>query len=173
MHSTAECCAPVWCRSTHTHLNDTTINDALPIVAACLRPTSVDNLPTLAGIQPAELRRDGATLPPARRAMEPGHLLHSALTRPSTANARRLTSRHVPAAQHLISGRIANGMWSGRKVPQDSAFLFPTRVLVRQPWNTNVGHGYPGNMRSFTWNYVSARRCAFNSSVASFFVCDL
>ena len=37
--------------------------------------------------------------------MEPGHLLHSALTRPSSANARRLKSRHpfVPAAQHLIA----------------------------------------------------------------------
>jgi len=37
-------------------------------------------------------------------------------------------------------------------------------------WNTNVGHGYPGHMRSSTSNYVSARRRAFNSSQASFFV---
>ena len=37
--------------------------------------------------------------------MEPGHLLHSALTRPSSANARRLRSKHpfVSAAQQLIS----------------------------------------------------------------------
>jgi len=37
--------------------------------------------------------------------MEPGHLLHSALTRPSNVDARRLKSRHpfVPAAQQLIS----------------------------------------------------------------------
>jgi len=36
--------------------------------------------------------------------MEPGHLLHSALTHPSSAKTRRLKSRHpfVPAAQHLI-----------------------------------------------------------------------
>jgi len=63
-----------------------------------------DNFPILAGIQPAELRRNGATLSPARHAMEPGHLLHSALTRPSNADARRLKSRHpfVPAAQQLI-----------------------------------------------------------------------
>ena len=39
----------------------------------CLRPTPVDNLPILAGIQPAELRRSGATLRLGRRAMEPGH----------------------------------------------------------------------------------------------------
>jgi len=36
-----------------------------------------DNLPILAGIQPTEFRRKGAILPLARRAMEPGHLLHS------------------------------------------------------------------------------------------------
>ena len=62
VHSTAEYCAPVWCRSAHTRLTDPTINDALRIVTGCLRPTPADNLPILAGIQPAELRRSGATL---------------------------------------------------------------------------------------------------------------
>ena len=74
-------------------------------------PSRTPMLPTLADIQPAELRRNGATLSLARRAMEPhmttstGHLLYSVLTRPSGANARRLKSRHpfVTAAQHLIS----------------------------------------------------------------------
>ena len=44
--------------------------------------------------------------------MEPGHLLHSALTRPSSANARRLKSRHpfVPAAQQLISSSDDNSI---------------------------------------------------------------
>jgi len=41
-------------------------------------PTPADNLPIPAGIQPAELRCRGATLSLALRAMEPGHLLHSA-----------------------------------------------------------------------------------------------
>jgi len=54
----------------------------------------VDNLPILAGIQPAELRHSGVTLFLGRRAMEPGHLLHSALTRLSNTDARRLKSRH-------------------------------------------------------------------------------
>jgi len=94
----------VWCRSAHAHLIDPTINDALRIVTGCLRPTPADNLPILIGIQPAELRRKGVTLSLVRRAMEPGHLLHSALTCSSSASARRLKSRHpfVPAAQ-LIS----------------------------------------------------------------------
>jgi len=105
VHSTAEYCAPVWCRSAHTCLIDPTINDALGNVTGCLRRTPADNLPTLTGIQPAELHRIGATLSLARHAMEPGHLLYSVLTRPSSANARHLKSRHpfVPATQHLIS----------------------------------------------------------------------
>jgi len=118
VHSTAEYCAPVWCRSAHIRLIDPTINDALRIVTGCLRPTPADNLPILAGIQPAELRRSGATLSLGRRAMEPGHLLHSALTRPSSAVARRLKSRHpfVPAAQPLISlsdnNKIRAAQWA-------------------------------------------------------------
>jgi len=50
--------------------------------------------------------------------MQPAHLLHSALTRPSSANARRLKSRHpfVPAAQQLISfsdnNNIRSAIWA-------------------------------------------------------------
>ena len=112
VHSTAEYCAPAWYGSAHTRLIDPAINDALRIVAGCLRLTPADNLPKLAGIQPAEFRRNGATLSLGRRAMEPGHLLHSELTCPSSADARRLKSRHpfVRAAQHLISSSDNNNI---------------------------------------------------------------
>jgi len=104
VNSTADYYSPVWCRSSHTRLIDPAINDALRIVTRCLRPKPADNLPILAGIQPVELRRNGATLSLARRAMEPGHLLHSALVCPSSANARSPKSSHpfIPAVQ-LIS----------------------------------------------------------------------
>jgi len=69
VHSTTEYCAPVWCRSAHTRLIDPAINDALRIVIGGLRRTPADNLTTLADIQPAELRRNAATLSLARRAM--------------------------------------------------------------------------------------------------------
>ena len=39
VYSTAEYCAPVWCRSAHTRLIDSVLNDALRIVTGCLRPT--------------------------------------------------------------------------------------------------------------------------------------
>ena len=67
VYSTAEYCAPVWCRSAHARLIDSVLNDALRIVTGCLRPTPTDYLPVLSGIQPAELRRLGATLSLAHR----------------------------------------------------------------------------------------------------------
>ena len=62
IYSTAEYCAPAWCRSAHTRLTDSVLDDALRIVTGCLRPTPTDNLPVLSGIHPAELRRQGTTL---------------------------------------------------------------------------------------------------------------
>ena len=67
VYPTVEYCAPAWCRSAHTRLIDSVLNDALRIVTGCLRPTPTDYLPVLAGIQPAELRRLGATLSLAYR----------------------------------------------------------------------------------------------------------
>ena len=67
VQSAAEYCAPVWCRSAHTRLINSVLNDALRIVTGCLRLTPTDLLPVLSGIQPAELRRMGATLSLAHR----------------------------------------------------------------------------------------------------------
>ena len=108
VHSTAEICVPVWFRSVHTCLTNPTINDALIIVTGCLRPILAVNLPILLGIQPVELR--GVTLSLARRAIEPRHLLHSALTCAPSANARCFKSRNpiVHAAQQLISFSDSN-----------------------------------------------------------------
>ena len=81
VYSTAEYCAPVWCRSAHTRLIDSVLNDALRIVTGCLRPTPTDHLPVLSGIQPAELRRLGATLSLAYRgSLDPDHILHGLLS---------------------------------------------------------------------------------------------
>jgi len=138
VHSTAEYCAPVWCRCAHTRLIDPTTNDALRIVTEYLHPTPADNLPILAGIQPAELRCRGATLSLGRRVMEPGHLLHSALTRPASAAARRLKSRHpfVPTAQQLISfsdnNNIRAAQWADHQWNAEWAEN-PTRLSTSIP----------------------------------------
>ena len=47
------------------------------IVTECLRPIPTDYLQILAGIQPAEFRRQGTTLSLAYRSLvDPKHLLH-------------------------------------------------------------------------------------------------
>ena len=50
VYSAAEYCAPVWCRSAHSRLIDSVLNDASRIVTGCLRPTPTDHLPVLSGI---------------------------------------------------------------------------------------------------------------------------
>ena len=121
VHSTAAYCTPVWCRSAHTRLIDPAVNETSSIVTGCWRSTAADNCPILSGTKPAAVRRSGATLSLGRRAMEPGDLLHSALTRPSSAVARRLKSRHpfLPAAQQLFSfsdnNNIRPAQWADHK----------------------------------------------------------
>ena len=81
VYSTAEYCGLVWCRSAHTRLIDSVLNDALRIVTGCLRPTPTDHLPILLGIQPAELRRMGATLSLAHGgSLDPDHILYGLLS---------------------------------------------------------------------------------------------
>ena len=104
VYSTAEYCAPVWFRSAHTRLIDSVLNDALRIVTECLRPTPTDHLPILSGIQPAELRRLGATLSLAYcGSLYPDHILYDLLSGSSDTRQVRLRSRcpFVPAARNL------------------------------------------------------------------------
>ena len=90
IYSTAECCAPAWCLSAHTRLMDSVLNDALRIVTGCLRPILTDNLPVLSGIQPAELRRQGATLSlDNQSSVDPGHILQGQLTEPRAVSKER------------------------------------------------------------------------------------
>jgi len=148
----------------------------------CLRPTPADSLPILAGIQPSELRRNGATLSLARRAMEPGHLLHSTLTRPSGAAARRLKSRHpfVPAAQQLISfsdnnniraAQWADHQWNAKwasnptrlrtSIP-DTGTHTPGMTLPRRAWvRLNRLRTGVGRFRSclYKWGMASSAAC--------------
>ena len=91
--------------SAHTRLIDSVFNGALRIVTGCLHPTATDNLPVLSGIQPAELRRQGATLYLANRSsLDPGHILHGQLTEPQAASKERLKSRRpfIPVARKLL-----------------------------------------------------------------------
>ena len=87
----------------HTRLIDSILDEALP--TGCLHPTPTEDLPVLADIQPAELRRLGATLSLANRAIhDPDHVLHEQLVGQQDAHLGRLRSRRsfVPAAWKLL-----------------------------------------------------------------------
>ena len=122
VYSTAEYCAPVWYRSVHTHLIDSVLNDALRIVIGCLRPIPTDHLLVLSGIQPAELRRLGATLSLAYRgSLDPDHILYGLLSGSSDTRQVRLRSRRlfVPAARNLLNNLARLGIraseWTNHK----------------------------------------------------------
>ena len=122
VYSTAEYCAPVWCRSAYTRLIDSVLNDALRIVTGCLRPTPTDHLPVLSGIQPAEFRQLGATLSLAHRgSLDPDHILYGLLSGYSGNRQVRLRSRHpfVSAARNRLDNLARLGVraseWTNHK----------------------------------------------------------
>ena len=86
----------------HTRLIDS-------IVTGCLRPTPTEDLPVLAGIQPAELRRLGATLSLGYRAIrDRDHVQHGQLVEHQDAHLGRLRSRppFVPAVWKLLGSLL-------------------------------------------------------------------
>ena len=122
VYSTSEYCAPVWCRSVHTRLIDSILNDALRIVTGCLRPTPTDHLPVLSGIQPAELCRMGVTLSLAHRGfLDPDHILYGLSSGSSDTCQVRLRTRRpfVPAARNLLDNLARLGIraseWTNHK----------------------------------------------------------
>ena len=122
IYSTAEYCAPVWCRSAYICLIDNVLNDVLRIVTGCLRPTPTDHLPVLSGIQPAELRRMGTILSLAYRgSLDPDHILYGLLSESSDTRQTRLRSRRpfVPAARNLLNNLARLGIraskWTNHK----------------------------------------------------------
>ena len=70
VHCTFELYALVWCPSAHACLIDNPINNALRIVTGCWRPTPMDDLFILAGVEPTEIHRQKSVLSLARRPQE-------------------------------------------------------------------------------------------------------
>ena len=79
-------------------------------------------LPVLSGIQPAQLRRMGATLSLAHRgSLDPDHILYGLLSGSSDTRQVRLRSRRpfVPAAQNFLNNFARLGIraseWTNHK----------------------------------------------------------
>ena len=138
IYSTAEYCAPAGCHSAHTRLINSVLNDALRIVTGCQRLIPTYNFPVLSGIQPAELRRQGATLPLANHSsLNPGHILDGQITEPLAASKKRLKSSarlFLPHGNYcttylswvsvLLNEQISHGTQSTPRVCQRSVSTF-------------------------------------------------
>ena len=134
VYSTAEYCAPAWCRRAHTRLIDSVLNDALRIVPGCLRTTPMDSLPFLSSIQPAKLRRQGAALTWGNRSSAvPGQILHGQLTELPATSKERLKARHlfVPAARKLLHNLSELGIRAAQwtKLTWDAGYSKITSAL--------------------------------------------
>ena len=151
VYSTAEYCAPVWCRSAHTRLIDSVLNDVLRIVTGCLGPTPTDHLPIVSGIRPAELRRTGATLSLAHRgSLYPDDILHGLLSGSSDNRQVRLRSRRpfVPAAWNLLDNLARLGIraseWTNHKWKTEYCKnISRLRAFVPETGARPVGMGLP------------------------------
>ena len=182
INSTDEYCSLAWCRSQHTRMIDSVLNDALRIVTGCLRPTPRTIF------QPAEFRRQGAALSLANcSSLNPGHILHGQLTEPQAASKERLKSRHpfVPAARKLLHNLFELGIcaaqwtnltWDTEYSKSMSALcVYIPRVstrfiemsLTRTTWvKLNRLRSVDGLFGSSTqkWGLASSAKCQWDAS---------
>ena len=176
----AEYCAPVWSRSPHVQKLDAPLNSALRTVSGCLRATPTNQLPVLAGIAPAAIRRDAATLALARKAqLSESHLLHKAVT--EIPHRTRLKSRRPFArqAQELLCSTPADtskaswvkarwrDQWKAAEPSRLHHFIedptdVPGQDLPRKEWTTlnrlRTGVGRFGASMQ-RWGLTDSARC--------------
>ena len=151
VYSAAEYCAPVWCRSAHTRLIDSVLNDALLMVTGCLRPNPTDHLPVLSGIQPAELRQMAAALSLVYRgSLDPDHILYGLLSGSSDTGQVRLRSRRpfVPGARNHLDNLARLGIrapeWTNHKWnAKYCENVSRLRAFVPETGDRPVGMGLP------------------------------
>ena len=129
VYAPAAYCAPTWSRSRHTSLLDVSLNCTLRIITECVQTTPVEQLPVLAGIPSAELRRRAASLALARRALDPDHLLHHTITREETQPELKSRRPFTTSGKDLLSTALTNErrahwiarMWSAEWQPSKQA----------------------------------------------------
>ena len=133
--SVAEYCAPAWCRSPHARKVDVAINNALRTITGCLKPTPVFYLPALAGIAPAGLRREAATLVLARKAKKHHwHILHNTTTTALPPNRLKSRQPYSKAAQDLLGS-----------IPEDQSTEAWLAAAWKREWESagpTRTHGY-------------------------------
>ena len=128
----AEYCAPVWSRSPHVKKVDVAINSSLRTISGCLKPTPVFQLPVLAGIAPASLRRKAATLALARKAVKDDwHILHDTTKNevpPCRLKSRKPYNKEAQEMLSVIPEDRSKDAWIAATWKQEWEASGPTRV---------------------------------------------
>ena len=177
VYSTAEYCAPVWCRSAHTRLIDSVLNDEIAHSHCMPVSHSIDHLPILSGIQSAELLQMGETLSLAYRgSLDHDHILYGLLSRSSDILQMRLRSRRpfVPPARYLLNNLARLGIraseWTNHKSKAEycknasrlCAFVSGTGARL-------IGIGLPGT----AWVRLNRLRIGIGLFLSSMHKCGL
>ena len=142
-YSTAEYCAPVWARSTHTKLVDVKLHETMRLISGTLRSSPLPWLPVLSNIPPPRLRRAEACAKMLSRINANETLpLHSDIaSHPKT----RLPSRHPiwrnPPDEGLSATLAWCDEWSTTDVVNHSLVEVPSvwppgYDLPRHLWKT-------------------------------------
>lgn len=102
-YSSAEYACPVWERSSHAKKLDPALNNTCRSITGCLKPTNINNLHLLAGIAPADVRREVASRVEMTKATsDERHLLYGRVPPAQRLKSRRSFLSHV---QPLIASR--------------------------------------------------------------------
>jgi len=153
LYASAEYCAPVWCRSSHSHKVDVVLNEAMRTITGCLKSTPLSYLPFLAGIIHPKLRRDTSCLSLYTKAKHVDHLLHHTLCIQPTPT--RLKSRWLlwPYVEHLEIEYIALPqvpsplkLYINELTPKPNGYQYPRKSWVQlNRLRTGVGR-FKANM---------------------------
>ena len=142
--STAEYACPAWSQSRHTTKLDAAINDALRTVSGAMKPTPTQMLPVLAGIPPADIRRQNSAMKLSKKASQPGSLVPS--PRPDTPTSRLKRRHFLSLSEETPPDFNTNwtmdqwkDRWSGIQTPLHDYISVPSQSppgcnLPRKAW---------------------------------------
>lgn len=168
--SSAEYCAPVWSRSSHTHHVDTQLNSTMRIITGTIRSTPLPWFPVLSNIAPPHIRRVVLTQRMLQKTKNSPHLpIHMDIFNPPTARlpSRRPIWKNPPPADFTIQSAWKKE-WESKDVPNkhlvsDPTLPVPGTNLPRKQWTTlnrfRTGHG-PCLASLHKWGSSPTPRCA-------------
>ena len=145
--STAEYASPVWSHSYHVKKLDVVINEALRLISGALGSTPTIMLPVIAGIPPADFRRQHLTLKLADKATHQGSLVPNPnncssipdrINRDHFAKRARELSNKYPLSPNWIEDRW-NEQWLAVNTTLHQYVTTPTSkppgfLLQRKAW---------------------------------------